>query len=181
LACVSVATAVWRKLSHQTAPLGLTALPTDTVTVTDPTHPLYNLSLPLISITTKPRLGRVCVVWLYPGVERIVPVAATSLGKLPIQPASCRLSVTSVHALLTVVTSCSVLHQEVTNEASKTQSYSKSLCPPTPAPLGGSRTATPAPTFIPDGVSRGDLGEPFTAASDAGPADDSAHLTGGVP
>src|SRR5215510_7337841 len=69
----------WRKQVHQNTPLQLTALPTDTVEVTDPTHPLYGLTFPLIGVTTKPRLGRVCVVWLYPGVERVIPVAATSL------------------------------------------------------------------------------------------------------
>ncbi len=46
---------------QQNTPLGLTALPTDTVEVTDPTHPLYGLSFPLIGITVKQRLGR--VVW----------------------------------------------------------------------------------------------------------------------
>src|SRR5262245_29879570 len=60
-----------RVQSQQNTPLKRTASPTDTVKVTYPTHPLYGLTLPLMRITTKPRLGRVCVVWLYPGIERI--------------------------------------------------------------------------------------------------------------
>ena len=65
---------------QQNTPLGLTALPTDTVEVTDPTHPLYGLSFPLIGITVKQRLGRVCLVWLHPGIERAIPVRATNLA-----------------------------------------------------------------------------------------------------
>src|SRR5215472_17582813 len=94
----------WRKRVHQNTPLKLTALPTDTIEVTDPTHPLYGLTFPLIGVTTKPRLGRVCVVWLYPGVERVIPLTATSLAApVPCPPASCRLSVAGLEALLAVV------------------------------------------------------------------------------
>src|SRR5262249_45165733 len=101
LGCGARGIGACRKQVHQNTPLQLTALPTDTVEVTDPTHPLYGLTFPLIGVTTKPRLGRVCVVWLYPGVERVIPVAATSLVEpLPGPPASCRLSVAGLEALL---------------------------------------------------------------------------------
>src|SRR5262249_34361764 len=64
-------------------------------------------------VTTKPRLGRVCVVWLYPGVERVLPVAATSLaGSAPLPPAPCRLSVAGLQALLAVVASQAAPDQE---------------------------------------------------------------------
>lgn len=94
-----------RKRSHQNTPLAITALPTETVTVTDPTHPLFGRTFPLVGVTTKQRLGRVCVVWLYPGVERVIPVAATTLAE-PSPPRSpCKLSVAGLHTLLAVVAS----------------------------------------------------------------------------
>ena len=105
LACVSVVILAWRKPSHQNTSLQLTALPTDMVEVTDPTHPLYSLTFPRIGITTKPRLGRVCVVWLYPGVERVMPIAAISLGGNPVAPSPCRLCMEGLQALLAVVAS----------------------------------------------------------------------------
>ena len=79
-----------------------TASPTDTVKVTDPTHPLYGLTFPLMGITTKPRLGRVCVVWLYPGIERVIPYAATSLSETPAPPSPCRLCIEGLQVLLAV-------------------------------------------------------------------------------
>src|SRR5262252_2828669 len=90
--------------SQQNTPLKLTASPTDTIEVTDPTHPLYGLTFPLVGLTTKPRLGRVCVVWLYPGVERIIPCVATSLSETPTAPFPCRLCLEGLQALLAVVT-----------------------------------------------------------------------------
>src|SRR5215471_9554957 len=89
--------------SHQNTPFKRIASPTDTIEVTDPTHPLYGLIFPLLEITTKPRLGRVCVVGLYPGVERVIPLAATSLGGPPTAPSACRLSVEGLQALDAVV------------------------------------------------------------------------------
>ncbi len=53
--------------------------PPDTIEITDPRHPLYGLTLACFGVTLKQRLGRVCIVWLHPGVEQLVPVAATSL------------------------------------------------------------------------------------------------------
>jgi hypothetical protein len=103
--CGAAAISVWRKPSHQSTPVQLTALPTDTVEVTDPTHPLYGLTFPLIGITTKQRLGRVCAVWLYPGLERVIPITATNLGGNPVVPSPCRLCVEGLQALLAVVAS----------------------------------------------------------------------------
>lgn len=101
----SVAIEDSQKRSHQNTPLAITALPTETVTVTDPTHPLFGRTFPLVGVTTKQRLGRVCVVWLYPGVERVIPVAATTLAE-PSPPRSpCKLSVAGLHTLLAVVAS----------------------------------------------------------------------------
>ena len=72
--------------------------PSETIEVTDPAHPLYGLTLPLIEVATKPQLGRACVVRLNPGVVRLVPLAATDLGGgVPPHPA-CRLSVPALRA-----------------------------------------------------------------------------------
>src|SRR5215831_11144720 len=96
-------TTTLRGQSQQNTPLKRTASPTDTVEVTDPTYPLYGLIFLLLGITTKPRLGRVCVVGLYPGVERVILYTATNLGGTPAAPAPCRLSVAGLHALFAVV------------------------------------------------------------------------------
>ncbi len=65
---------------QETTPIeGIDPAPT-TVDVIDPTHALYGLTLPLRDITTHPRLGRACVVELYPGVARIIPLAVTNLA-----------------------------------------------------------------------------------------------------
>ena len=59
-------------------------------------------------MTTRQILGRVCVVWLAPGVERLIPVAATSLGGAHAPPPACRLSVPALVALLAVLVSADV-------------------------------------------------------------------------
>jgi len=66
-------------------PVGMTIPPTEQASVTDPTHPLYGLTLPCLGVMTKQLLGRACVVWLAPGVTRLIPVAATDRGA----PAEC--------------------------------------------------------------------------------------------
>ena len=138
------------KRVHQTTPLQLTALPTATVEVTDPTHPLYGLTFPLIGVTAKPRLGRVCVVWLYPGVERVIPVAATSLAEpLPGPPASCRLSVAGLEALLAVVVQADLRQEKAHGDPGDTRNAHAT---PTVAALsgpgdsGGEAATSPAPT-----------------------------------
>jgi hypothetical protein len=46
----------------------------------------------------------VCVVWLAPGIERLIPVSATSLaGSSADPPSPCRLSAESARALLCVL------------------------------------------------------------------------------
>jgi len=140
-----------QKQVHQTTPLKLTALPTDTVEVTDPTHPLYGLTFPLIGVTTKQRLGRVCVVWLYPGVERIIPLTATSLADpLPGPAASCRLSVAGLEAFLAVVAQADSRQEKVHGDPGATRNAHTT---PTVAALsagpgdsGGDTAAAPTST-----------------------------------
>ena len=105
LICVVRATSARPNPFQQNTPLGLTALPTTTVEVTDPTHPLYGLSFPLIGITVKQRLGRVCLVWLHLGIERAIPVSATKLAGEERVLSACRLSGAFLQALLHVLSS----------------------------------------------------------------------------
>ena len=78
----------------------------DTVEIVDPTHALYGKTLPLVGVTTRKNLGRVAYVRIHPGVERKIPLSATSLADtLTPPPSPCRLSVTSVERLLAVVAS----------------------------------------------------------------------------
>jgi len=73
-----------------------------TITVTDPRHPLCGRTLPLVGITNKPYLGRCCVVWIHKDVERYVPVSATNLEFEPNHIHPTPLSVASAKALLRV-------------------------------------------------------------------------------
>lgn len=71
------------KLDHLTTPIDLIIMPEETVTITDPCHPLFGRTLPLIGIMNSSSRGRCCVVWIRPTVERHVPVAATNLEYIP--------------------------------------------------------------------------------------------------
>jgi len=112
---------------QQNTPLGLTALPTDTVAITDPTHPLYGLSFPLIGVTVKQRLGRVCLVWLHPGIERAIPVSATSLASEPYTLVACRLSVAGLQTLLHVLSPLVCPNQEDAHEPAASTQLSSAI------------------------------------------------------
>src|SRR5262249_11985420 len=136
--------------SQQNTPLKPTASPTDTVKVTDPTHPLDGLTFPLMGITTKPRLGRVGVVWLYPGIERLIPFAATSLSETPAPPSRCRLCVAGLQGLLTVVAAWDARPPQ---EADVDSPCSRDTPQPTarpPAARVGGGPSPPAPSRTPD-------------------------------
>lgn len=100
--CCSWGRPAWAKPIHHTTPLDLTILPADVVTVIDPAHPLYGLTLPLIGVTNKQYIGRACVVWIQPGIERLIPWWATSLADVTPPAFPCRVSVAALRALLTV-------------------------------------------------------------------------------
>jgi hypothetical protein len=167
--CGAPAIGAWEKQVHQTTPLQLTALPTDTVEVTDPTHPLYGLTFPLVGITTKQRLGRVCVVWLHPGVERVIPVAATSLADpLPGPPASCRLSVAGLETLLAVVAQADARQEKAQGDSGDART-----APATPTIVAlsgpgdcGGAAATSSPTPPPTGLAESVPNDPGPGACD---------------
>ncbi|NER84330.1 MAG: hypothetical protein F6K42_33305 [Leptolyngbya sp. SIO1D8] len=93
---------MWGKPNQDNTPISRQLSPGQTVTVVDPRHPLCGRTLPLIDITQKPYLGRCCVVWLYPEVERYVPVDATDLEFDPRQIHPTPLSIAAVESLLRV-------------------------------------------------------------------------------
>ena len=93
----------------------------DEVEIVDPTHPLHGKTLPLVSITTRQRLGRVAVVWISPGVERCVPLSATDLAETPpATPSPSRLSVVSLKRLLAVVASLPLADVEGADDDART-------------------------------------------------------------
>jgi len=56
----------------------------ETVTVTDPRHPLFNQTFPLLSIVNRRDVGHCCVV-LVEGISRqFVPVTATNRSAIPV-------------------------------------------------------------------------------------------------
>ena len=68
----------------------------------DPRHPLCGRTLPLVGITQKSYLGRCCVVWIRPHVERNVPVSATDLEFNPNELSPVPLSLASIQQLVRV-------------------------------------------------------------------------------
>jgi hypothetical protein len=155
----------------------------DTVEIVDPAHPLYGKTLPLVGLTTRQRLGRVAVVWLYPGVERCVPLSATDLAEIPPAPPSpSRLSVASLERLLAVV--ASLPHTDSLEDAdddSRTGPGSE-LGPAgaTDASLRGERTGGKKGRADRTGDgSMGSMGGSFCGDEGGGPSGLSAHDEGG--
>ena len=166
---------------HNT-PLGLSVPPTVAVTVTDPTHPLYGLTLPCLGVTNKQRLGPACVIWLTPGVERLVPVAATSLSPIVRPTSRCRLAPASVAAFLRVLASAiddtSARAGQEEHDGSDRDAAGALATATTPPPVGDA--AGPRCDSAPDGA------RPAAALADAaagGPAPGAdglpARVTGG--
>src|SRR5207247_1722874 len=83
-------------------PVERTAIGPDLVEVIDPSHPLFGLRLPLLRVELRERLGRVCIVSIAPGLERLIPVAATNLGGCLYPTSPCRLSIAAIQQLLAV-------------------------------------------------------------------------------
>ena len=99
------------KPNADNAPIRRSLSPEQTDTVTDPCHPLYGRTLPLVGVTNKANQGRCCVVWIRPDVERIIPVQATDLESDPSQVYPIPLSIASVEAFLQVFKNIQCLQQ----------------------------------------------------------------------
>jgi hypothetical protein len=156
------AATVWRSLSrwsagavanlnHVTTPIGPRLSPEPTITVIDPRHPLCGRTLTLIGMTHHAKLGRCCVVWLRPQVERLVPVPATNLAFDPNDMSPSPLSLAAVEQLLRVVHDIQHARQGVSRDASSTRPSSPAAraqrpdCSPSAVELPVSRPATARP------------------------------------
>jgi hypothetical protein len=101
-----------------TTPIGHRFSVDQTITVLDPRHPLCGRTLPLVAITHHSQLGRCCVVWLRPHVERFIPVQATNLEFDPRAISLSPLSLAAVEQLLGVFQDIQHAHQGVSRDAS---------------------------------------------------------------
>jgi hypothetical protein len=105
-----------------TTPVGPRFSSDQTITVLDPRHPLCGQTLPLVAITHHTQLGRCCVVWLRPHVERLVPVQATNLAFDPTDISPSPLSLVAVEQLLRVFQDIQHAQQGVSRNASPSRS-----------------------------------------------------------
>ena len=101
-----------------TTPIGHRFSVDQTITVLDPRHPLCGRTLPLVAITHHSQLGRCCVVWLRPHVERFIPVQATNLEFDPRAISLSPLSLAAVEQSLGVFQDIQHANQGVSRDAS---------------------------------------------------------------
>jgi hypothetical protein len=102
-----------------TTPIGHRFSPDQTITVLDPRHPLCGQTLPLVALTHHAQLGRCCVVWLRPHVERLIPVHATNLAFDPTELSPSPLSLAAIEQLLRVFHDIQHANQGVSRDASQ--------------------------------------------------------------
>jgi hypothetical protein len=70
------------------------------VTIVDPRHPLFGLTLSLVQVTEIPPLGRCCVVSFGDITERYIPITVTDRSPEPIVIPSLPLALSSVRELV---------------------------------------------------------------------------------
>src|SRR6058998_1711311 len=137
--------------NHVTTPLDHRLSTEQSITVTDPRHPLCGRTLTHIAMTYHADLGHCCVVWLRPQVERLVPVGATNLAFQPNPHSPTPLSVDAVEQLLRVVHDIQHASKGVSRDASPPRpscTTARSRCPDCPpstleTPIKKSATARP--------------------------------------
>jgi hypothetical protein len=141
-----------RNPNQVTTPIGHRSSADQTITVLDPRHPMYGRTFPLVAITHHSQLGRCCVVWLQPHVERFIPVQATNLAFDPNAISPSPLSIAAVEHLLRVFQDIQHAHQGVSRDASPycpngTPSHVRRPdCSPSAVEPPVSRPATACPT-----------------------------------
>jgi hypothetical protein len=72
----------------------------ETVTITDPRHPLYDQTFPLLHIQNKHDLVLSCQVQIIPGANRLVPVGLTDLASAPSDVFPVPLDISSLRKLV---------------------------------------------------------------------------------
>src|SRR4051794_17007585 len=147
----------------------------DVIEVTQPNHPLYGLTLPLVGLLTTAHSGQVCVVSLSSRIERIIPLAATDLGGTTPPASPCQLSPLGVQRLLAVAASLPAYSPE---ELHGVRSAPTTRAPTRAAPRRpAAPTAAAAHRAVALPCER--LGNPERDNADADPCTLAAHPAGG--
>jgi hypothetical protein len=73
-------TRAWAKHNQSNTPKRTTFSSVETITITDPCHPLFNRNFPLLHLTNHHNFEPCCLVQIIPGVERLIPVRQTNLS-----------------------------------------------------------------------------------------------------
>jgi hypothetical protein len=89
----------WANSTRATTPVEQSLAPRETIKVTDPCHPLYDHTLPLVGITTA-HAERCCIVLTPAGCELRLPITLTDLVLEVATRYSLPLNVRSVERLL---------------------------------------------------------------------------------
>ena len=92
----------YSKHNQETTPIATLCSSEEMVTITDPRHPLYGRTFPLIHVTNRKYLGRCCVIRLQEGIERNVPIEATDHSPEPITIFPLPLDISSMRQLLEI-------------------------------------------------------------------------------
>jgi hypothetical protein len=142
------------------------------VTVTDPRHPLFNQTLPLLSIVNWRDVGHCCVV-LVEGISRhFVPVTATNRSAVPVTVWPVRLNLTALQQLVTTY------HQIVgSSEDDQPQPATGTASSATVVP-GWASSADPHLGATQPDSTAGDLSNPGPGVSPIGSPD---HVSGATP
>lgn len=88
------------KPSQVNTPIRKSLATSETVTIVDPRHPLYDQTFPLLHVKNHRDLIPSCLIRVLEGVDRLVPVAVTDLAAAPIIVHSLPLGVSSLQNLI---------------------------------------------------------------------------------
>jgi hypothetical protein len=90
-----------RTSTHLDTPIGLIDDRSERVTVTDPTHPLFQRSFVLVTVTgSLGARGQFCIVRRSNGLMLRIPASATSFVPATARPPSCKLSIDGIRDLV---------------------------------------------------------------------------------
>jgi hypothetical protein len=92
------------KHNQHNASIGTTFETQETVTITDPCHPLHDQTFPLLFLTKFHNYEPCCMIQVTPGVDRLIPVRQTNLSPadFPVFPSP--LDISSLHRLIETYT-----------------------------------------------------------------------------